>query len=100
MAPWRDAMAWWTACSLLLCCCTPSAAQVAPPPPVLAAPSPTVASDVQLWTLPDSQCQVSGLPVRPAVLTVPGAERRVRAAVLLHHRQQCVAELVQRVRDV
>lgn len=58
MAPWRGAVACWMACSLLLCFFTPSAAQVPPPPPVLAAPSPTVASDVQLWTLPDSQCQV------------------------------------------
>lgn len=58
MAPWRGAGAWWTACSLLLWSCTPSAAQVPPPPPVLAAPAPSVASDVQLWTLPDSTCQV------------------------------------------
>jgi len=41
-----------------------SLAQSPPPPPaspspsVLSAPAPTVASDVQLWTLPDRKCQV------------------------------------------
>lgn len=48
-------------CSLLWLLPPTSVAQPpapAAPPALLTAPAPTVASDVQLWTLPDSQCQV------------------------------------------